>query len=194
MDRRVQRNHHHVILRQVYRLFQSEFSRKSDLALPLSIASIFSFTSGFPAAVYVFWRVMWGTRKMEEKREAYTERWRKSIHPISFHGLSIHLHGAQLALADMWGIYCITCYGTDGWNCQLHTPAGVFSENYSVVYIVHSVGDCAKSWVGLDAPRNWEYLLPRIQTRFFWRPACSLVTVPAALPRRTHVSYRSLAQ
>lgn len=126
---------------------------------------------------------------MEEKRETYTERWRRSIHRTSFHGLSIHFHVAQLALADMWGI-CITYKSIDGWNCQLHVPAGVFSENYSLVYIVHSVGGCAKSWVGLDAPRNWEYLLSRIQTRFFWRPACSLVTVPATLPRRTHANYK----
>jgi len=41
------------VLRQVYNLFQSEFSTECDLMLPLSISNILQFPSGHPVAAYV---------------------------------------------------------------------------------------------------------------------------------------------
>jgi len=44
-------------LRQLHRLFQSEFSNECDLVLPLSISSIVCLPYGQPVAAYVFFLV-----------------------------------------------------------------------------------------------------------------------------------------
>lgn len=40
-------HHLHIVLRQLYRLFQREFSRQCDVVLPVTVSSIFSFLKVF---------------------------------------------------------------------------------------------------------------------------------------------------